>query len=125
MPNWLRWLLVLPVALAGYLGIQILVGIGSENLPLSDSLQDSASQLINSFLGPWAFVYPSSKLVPEHHQAQTAKFMMVLFILTTIAIGYFIFISGDKTHSASWLVTTSVIGFVSAFLAYRQVCRGG
>ncbi len=94
MPNWLRWTLVLPVAVIAYFAIQVVVGIGSERLPLSDYLQDSASQLINSILGPWAFVYPSSKIAPVGKSFQTAVFLTTLFFIITIVMVYILLRAG-------------------------------
>ncbi len=122
MPNWLRWTLVLPVAVIAYFAIQIVVGIGSERLPLSDYLQDSASQLINSILGPWAFVYPSSKIAPVGKSSQTAVFLTTLFFIIMIVLGYLrVGISG---HPIWWFVVTGLVSLGSAVMACQQVRRG-
>ena len=69
MPNWLRWILVVPASLVAYIGIQLVTGFSSERLPLPDIAQDLYSQAVNSVLGPWAFVYVGA-------QTATAAFGM-------------------------------------------------
>jgi len=124
MPNWLRWTLILPVAVIAYFAIQIVVGIGSERLPLSDYLQDSASQLINSILGPWAFVYPSSQIAPVGKSSQTAVFLTTLFFIITIVMGYILLRAGNTGHPIWWFVVTGLVSLGSAVVACQQVRRG-
>ena len=124
MPNWLRWTLVLPVAVIAYFAIQVVVGIGSERLPLSDYLQDSASQFINSILGPWAFVYPSSKIAPAGKSSQTAVFLTTLFFIITIVMGYILLRADITGHPTWWFVVTGLVSLGSVVMACRQVRRG-
>lgn len=77
MPNWLRWILVLPVSLAAYIGVQVLAGISSEQLPLPSVARDWYSQALNSFLGPWVFVYIGAQVSPPKQRAATAVALAV------------------------------------------------
>ncbi len=124
MPNWLRWCLMLPVALAAYLLIQIGVGLASEALPYPDNVQDMLSQFLNSFAGPWAFIYVGAKLAPHGKALPTAIGLAVLFGIIILAGNVMIFAIESTTHHVLWVTSTNIICLAVVVATCFQVARG-
>ena len=82
MPDWLRWFIVLPTALAAYFGVQASVGVQSETWPLPDVLQDWLSQAINTVVGPWMFVYAGSAVAPRKSAASATIVLAATFVFS-------------------------------------------
>jgi hypothetical protein len=123
MANWLRWVLILPAAVFAYLTIQLGFGLASETLPYPDSVQDRLSQFINSFIGPWAFVYSGAKLAPRGTALHVAIGLAVLFGVFTGAIGLIALSAGSARHPRWWIVATSLISLAIIIATCIQVAR--
>lgn len=123
MPNWLRWILVLPASLVAYIGIQLITGLSSEQLPLPDVAQDLYSQAINSILGPWAFVYAGARISPLGRRFFTSVALAILFGVFTGSVGVLAVISNVQSGQRWWLVASAVVGLVAAGVTCVQVQR--
>lgn len=122
MPNWLRWILILPAAAVAYFLVQVVGGIASETWPLSDRGQDLFSQALNSALGPWALIRVGAAVAPFPHNFTTAAVLSALVALTTAALLGASLISKMPTgYAPGWLLFTSLISFVALFMASWQV----
>jgi len=113
MPNWLRWILVLPVALLSYFAIQVLVGIQSDTLPLPGSIQDLWSQGVNSVVGPWAFVFVGAKMAPPPRAFETAVTLGVVYGMFTGAVAILALLNSNRVHNPLWLTTAGALGVLA------------
>jgi len=123
MPDWLRWVLMLPAALIAYFAIQVGVGLASEMIPYPDSVQNLVSQFLNSVVGPWAFVYTGAKLAPQGRALYAAIGLAVLFGVFAGAITVMVLVIRPTTHSAWWIAGTSVISLAMVVASCLQVAR--
>jgi hypothetical protein len=121
MPDWLRWVLMLPAALIAYLAIQAGVGLASEMIPYPDSIQDLVSQFLNSVVGPWAFVYTGAKIAPQGRALHAAIGLAALFGVFIVAINVLIFVIRPSTHPVWWIAGTSVISLAVVVASSLQV----
>lgn len=122
MPRWLRWVLIVPAAGIAYFLVQIIGGLASETIPLSDRGQDLFSQALNSALGPWALVRVGAAIAPFPHSFSTAAVLSALVALVTAALLGAAFIGNATTgYAPGWLLFTSMISFVALFVASWQV----
>ncbi len=116
MPGWLRWILILPVALIAYFAVQVGVGLASEMIPYPDSVQDMVSQFLNSFVGPWILVYAGAKVAPRGKALHAAIGLAVLFGALTVALNLMI-------PATWWLASTSVITLAMVVATCLQVAH--
>ena len=123
MPNWLRWVLILPAALVSYVGIQILVGLSSENLPLPDKFQDWYSQAANSVAGAWAFIYAGALTAPRGRQFPTGVALAVLFGVVTGSVLTLAASARELSHPLWWIALTALASLVTCIAACVQLRR--
>jgi hypothetical protein len=66
LPGWLRWVLVLPMAIIGFFAIQLMIiVISALNISWLSWLPDWVIQLINSAASGFAFVYAGAWMAPR------------------------------------------------------------
>ena len=123
MPNWLRWILVLPGAVGAYLGVGLLVGLSSEELPLPDAIQDWYSQAMNSVVGPWVLVYAGARIAPRGRRFVTSVVLAVLFGVLTGAIAPLGLLLEHRSHPYWWFAVSAIAGIVTVIVACVQVQR--
>jgi hypothetical protein len=86
-PTWLRWLLVVPAALAGFLAIQIVIVILSF---FSGSwlswLPDWAIQLINSAASGYALVYAAAWTAPRAKVVVAVSATILVAVIAGVAL---------------------------------------
>jgi peptidoglycan/LPS O-acetylase OafA/YrhL len=121
MPTWLRWVVVLPTAIASYLGIQILIGLQSEMAPFPDILQDLWSQGLNSIIGPWAFVYSGARVAPRRWILETGVTLAVFYGIFTGAIATLALLDPTPTYSPWWLAICALLGIVTVIATCVQL----
>lgn len=126
LPNWVRWLLVVPAALAAFGVVQVLVAIILTLSPLqglSPKLSDGAGQLVNSALGPYCFVLMGSLVAPSHRRASAITLavlglaiMGAVYILSSMIGGVARF-----GFTGWWLFVSFVLGVASSCIACNHV----
>lgn len=122
-PRWLRWLLVLPAAIASSLGIQLLVGIahlfiepGEVLVPFVGAMGDYFPQLANSIAGPYAFVWAGASLAPTRKK-RVALVLATAMSLMLVAGTLWIFSAG---RGSWWFLVTSAVAVAAALLSYYR-----
>ena len=122
-----RWILVLPIAIAAYVVMSLLIGISSEiagselgNWPgASQELKNFLSQLGNSIAAPVALVYVGARMAPSH-----AFVVAVTLAAVHTAITLFVAVIGvandvqtfltDEYYLGSWwLLVSTLISIVA------------
>ena len=122
MPNWLRWVLIIPAAGIAYFLVQIVGGIASETWPFSDRGQDLFSQALNSALGPWALVRAGAATAPHHYRFITAQVLAAVAALITVMLVGATLLGNLKTgYKPGWIALTSLISLIALGFAIDQV----
>jgi hypothetical protein len=117
----LRWIAVLPAAVAAYLGIQVVVALGNSFAPGPESWINIWCQLINSIAGPYCFVLAGAKTAPLHRFI-TAIVLTVLYSLASGVLLTLVLTSQQQFSTPLWwFVTSLVIGLVAAIVACIQL----
>ena len=100
VPNWLRWLLVLPSAVVAFFLIQLVVIIGGF---LSDNkLPDWAYQLINSAASGYAFVGAAAWMAPGRKFVVAIVHTVVVTVFGVLIV--LVAIAQSGRQSDSWLL---------------------
>ncbi len=119
-PDWLRWVLILPAAAGAYIGVQVLVAIANSFTPVPEVVETAYSQLVNSVLGPLAFVYVGAKVAPRH-QFVAALVLTVLHAVANATIVTAALVSGRHSQPAWVLIGTSALGIVATLILCYQM----
>ena len=109
---WLRWVGVLPVAVAAYIVIQLIVIIGN----LITGLPDFYMQLFNSIAASYCFVYAGARTAPRYPFV-VAVTLTVIFAILNSSVLTLAFISHRYSGSLTWLVITCTLGIVATIVA--------
>jgi len=124
VPNWIRWILLLPAAVLAYFLVQVAGGLASETWPLSDSMQDFLSQIFNSVLGPWALVRAGSAIAPWRNSFTVAVLLSIAYgLLSTGFVAYALINGVEVGYPTWWFVTSSILGLGALFYACHQVAE--
>ena len=131
MPNWLRWILVLPASLGAYVGIQVLVGLSSELIALpwflpadwKDAAQNWWSQGLNSIVGPIALIYAGVLTSPRGHRFHTGIALAVLFGVIVGGISALSLFSTELSHPRWWLLTTTAASIITVVMVCIRIQR--
>ncbi len=120
IPAWARWALVLPAAAAAYIAIQILVAIGNSLTGLPEFFEKAYSQLINSIVGPLAFVYVGATVAPRQHFA-VALVLTVAHAIVNAVLVTAVLISGRHSDPAWVLVGACALGIAATIILCYQM----
>jgi hypothetical protein len=123
MPSWLRWTLVLPVAVVSFVVIQFFVAFSSEQMPLPGVLRDWYSQALNSIAAPWAFVFLGAQTAPNGRALPTAISLAVAFSVFTGAVMALAFMVGSFSQPLWWLLVSAVMGVVTVVATCVQIYK--
>ena len=128
MPAWLRWLVVLPVGVGSYLVVQIVIAVVhglvesvGELSPIASMMGDYFPQLVNSAVGPYAFVRSGTRVAPAHRTVTAATLAVSVTVMT---VGVLILalanleMVGQRPGGLTWLLITGLIGVAAAIKAY-------
>jgi hypothetical protein len=119
MKTWLRWILVLPAAVAAYFGVQIAVIVVEA---INDFFWDSHSvrwtQFVNSVAGPAAFVWCGAFVAPGYRFVTAICLSIVMTIFESV-VATLVFYSGSRTldFEGWWLIGMGVAGLVACVIA--------
>lgn len=118
LPGWVRWLLVLPTAIAAYVGVQLLVILGG--LLSGSQLPDWAYQLMNSALSGYALVIAAAWMAPRGRMAVAVGMAVLSIGAGLLLIG--VAISDSARQSDAWLGlgAAAVLGILGSLLACYQ-----
>ena len=123
MPDWLRWVLILPAAVGAYIGVQVLVAIANSFTPLPEVVETAYSQIVNSVVGPLALVYVGAEVAPRH-QLVAALVLTVLHAVASTTIVTAALVSGRHSQPAWVLIGASALGIVATvILCYHMTDR--
>jgi hypothetical protein len=109
LPNWLRWVFVIPAAILASLAVQMIIAVLS--LPLPAVLV----QLWNSWTGTIGLVVAGAMTAPAHRFV-VALVLTVLNAVWLTVIVMLSAISEQPTLPLWWLIVCSMIGAVSSVL---------
>jgi hypothetical protein len=107
-PNWLRWVLILPVAICAYLILAVIGSIVYKLLPIPTFLLT----LYYSAMSPMAFVAAGVITAPSH------KFVTAIILTIINAIFAAVIVTTAVVHQSGtvplwWLVVCALIGIVA------------
>jgi hypothetical protein len=108
----LRWIAVLPASAGAFVGIQLLIILGSLIAP---GYSDWYLQLINSAASAYCFVYAGARTAPAYQfivGIVLAVFFGIMIVGIAIA-GFFI----KTTDPLWWLILAGVISLIAAIVA--------
>ncbi len=89
MPSWLRWILVLPIAIASCLVVQVIVAILFSLADLLDesnwphSMNDLVTRMATYFAGSYCFVFAGVFVAPSHKRHSAIVLTVVGIVLLT------------------------------------------
>jgi hypothetical protein len=112
MKPWLRWILVLPAAIGGWIGIQIGIILVSGIIDiawfggLGGANDTHLVQFLNTIASAWAFVFAGAKTAPSNRGA-TALCLTALFILG--GFGVIFLAQGIESGKGFWGTEWSLI----------------
>jgi DNA-directed RNA polymerase subunit RPC12/RpoP len=125
LPDWLRWILVLPASIGAYWAIQFLIILLSLLSPSEGFIEPRSTyiQFINSIAGPVCFILTGAKIAPKY-QFIVALCLTVLHTAIIAGLVSVAVFADIYNGSKFWLVLTSVVGILAtvictAFL-YKQ-----
>jgi hypothetical protein len=107
--------LILPAAAGAYVGAQVLVAIANSLTPVPEVVEIAYSQVVNSVVGPLAFVYVGAKLAPRH-QFVTALGLTVLHAVAITTIVTAALVSGRNGQPAWVLIGAAGLGIVATVI---------
>jgi hypothetical protein len=113
---WLRWVAVLPAAVAAYFVIQFIVAIGHSIGGLPALLVDGFCQIVNSIVGPYCFVYAGARTAPRYSFV-VAVTLAVVFAILNGSLLTLAFTSHRYSRSLTWLVISCILGIAATILA--------
>jgi hypothetical protein len=116
IPNWLRWVLVLPAAIVSYFAIQIVIAIMNSFTPFPESFENIFCQLINSVAGPYCFVVAGTMLAPKYNFIVSIT-LTVLYVIINTTILVIAIMNGSSTIPLWWLIITSILGIITTIYA--------
>ncbi len=123
---WLRWILLLPLAIAGYFAIQVAVGFfGSWSGSIIPAIgNDVASQFINSIIGPICFVLVGAKIAPKYSFVVAICLTVVHATLNITVISMAFLVGANATNHLGWCIFTGLVSMVATifcclFLRYQ------
>ena len=122
IPDWLRWILVIPAAIGAYAASQVVIGLLSL---VSDFFWSTGSarwtQLMNSAAGPAAFVWYGSRVAPRY-RFSTSICLAVLLSMAVTAFVTFFFSRGLGTKWENvWFVICAVVEIISSIVACHSI----
>ncbi len=131
MPDWLRWILILPASLGAFFGIQVLVGLSSELIALpwflpvdwKDVAQNWWSQGLNSVVGPIALIYAGVLTSPRSHRFHTGIALAVLFGVIMGGISALSLFSTQLSYPRWWLLTTAAASIITVVVVCIRIQR--
>jgi FtsH-binding integral membrane protein len=110
---WLRWVGVLPAAVAAYIVIQVMVAIGN----IITGLPDFYVQLFNSIVASFCFVYAGAKTAPRYSFI-VALTLTIIFTILNGSVLTLVFVTHRYySGSLTWLVICCILGIVSTIAA--------
>jgi hypothetical protein len=125
MKPWLRWILVLPAAIGGWIGIQIGIILVSGIIDiawfggLGGANDTHLVQFLNTIASAWAFVFAGAKTAPSNRGA-TALCLTALFILGSFGV---IFLAqGIESGKEFWGTEWSLICGIASALTMLIMC---
>jgi len=120
IPNWLRWILILPSAIGAYFGIQIFVAIGNSFSPGPELLINIFCQLVNSVAGPYCLVLAGAKTAPSNRLV-VAIILTVIHAITNGAIVTIGVISGNYSAGyIAWVIVGCILGLSATIVCSLQ-----
>ena len=118
LPEWLRWLLVVPSAVVAFALIQLVVILAG--LLSGRWIPDWAYQLINSFASGWAFVSAAAWMAPRANVVVAILHIVIISVFTGALGGIVLFdpsfVRRSETSSGFFLlaVALTILGGVYA-----------
>jgi hypothetical protein len=121
MNHTLRWIAVLPAAIGGYLGIQVVVAIANSFSGYPESLINLWCQLINSIDGPYCFVLAGAKTAPFHRFITAVVLTMLYSLANGVLLTLVLTSQRQFSTPLWWFVTSLIIGLVTAIVVCVQL----
>ena len=116
MPAWLRWVLVLPAALLGYVGVELVNAVVSMLGPFPEGMAD----FFVPFAGPAAFVWAGALTSP----IRSSLVSLALAVTISAALVLSAVLSGATAeHVGLW--GQVALGTIMAFIAWKTVMATG
>lgn len=113
----LRWVAVLPAALAAYFAIQLLIILG--DAIMAERHAEWFLQLVNSFASAYAFVFAGAHTAPRYQFTVGIVLAIIFaaFLIALLSLGYFI----KTTDPFWWLALAGVISLAGVVAAISQL----
>jgi hypothetical protein len=109
VPPWLKWILVLPAAIGGFVVVQIFIVLGGLFLDTGSYYAQFASAL----LCPAAFVSAGSTVAPAYRYITSICLTIVVAILQTALLTWLIIEKRETTSGLAWLIFCGLAGVVA------------
>lgn len=87
IPNYLRWILLFPAAIASFIGIQLIIAVFNSFTPLPEKLINIFCQFANSIAGPFVFVIVGGTIAPIY-KYYTSISLTVIYAIFSVIITY-------------------------------------
>ncbi len=114
LPEWLRWILLLPVATAGTFLILVVFSVVRDDFAFAEPF---AAMLVPMFL-----VY---LLAPRANSILALCTVFVRMVLVAVMLLFVYRVEGYLTAETRWEILYEVIGYAGAILVYWKFLREG
>ena len=116
IPNYLRWILIFPAAVAAFIGVQLIIAVVNSFTPLPEKLINIFCQFANSIAGPFVFVLVGARIAPSY-KYYTSVSLTVIYTLFSAIIAYRAIQSQESADPLWWLITSIILGLLAAIFA--------
>lgn len=113
LPNWLRWVLVVPAAIGAYCGIQIVVAIGNSLTPIPEVFLNIFCQFVNSVAGPYCLVWAGAKTAPSNNFVVAIVLTVIHAILNGVVVTLGIVSGAYSAGYIAWLILSCILGITA------------
>jgi|GEM_PF-2897488 len=132
IPNWLRWIMALPVTVLISTAVQFIIIIGNKIFFISTSglfslfgidpetLKEYFTLAVNSWLAPYLLVWIGAVIVPKRHLA-TAITLAIAFAFVNIILSPLVILTSIQRRSPLVDIIAIIIGLIATISACYEI----
>lgn len=123
LPNWLRWILVLPGALATFILANVAISIfymlfGDRYLP--ETMKHFFIQFINGIVASYYYVFVGTYIAPKFKPTVAIVLTVIFSLLIGILLALTL-VSGNSYDPTWWVIVTSAACLIAAIASCNEI----
>lgn len=120
IPDWLRWVLVIPAAIGAYFGIQIAVALGNSFSPGPEIFINIFCQIVNSVAGPYCLVWAGAKTAPSNRFVVAIILTVIHAIVNGVVVTLGIISNRFSVGYIVWIIFVCLLGIAATIVCCLQ-----